>query len=103
MGEPVVRGTYKWEAKSGETKDLPYTTAIFLKCENYGGEGGWIRVSPAVPKSGAGWGYNTPGSPNWSKLFCSFRGTQIIDCASKEVAKTFWKGGFTVTEFNIVW
>jgi len=61
MGEPTVSGSYKWSGNGNCS--LPSSTTIWLKVEDGSGGRGYVRLSPAVPKGNAGYGYNPTGSP----------------------------------------
>ena len=98
MGEPTVAGSLKWE---GDECKLPSSTTIWLEVKG-GNQKGYVRISPATPKAGGGYGYNTTGSPNWSKTLCGYRGTDRTECLTKDRAIELWKSG-SVTSFHIAW
>ena len=99
MGEPTVSGTYAWSGPEGCT--LPYSTTIWLEVS--GGDGwGFVRLAPVVPENGAGFGYNTTGSPSWNDLLCGFEGAQRYDCFGAEDAKWLWQNGY-VSGFEVGW
>ena len=99
FGEPLVKGSYKWEAGEDTDSDcLPYNFVVWLEY-SYGDNRGYVRLDPVVPEAGKGYGYNVPGSPNWNKLFCSFRGPSRQECFGKSEAKSLYKAG-SVTNFE---
>lgn len=106
MGEPVVNGSFKWQAGSGTDKDcLNYKDFIILKCQSNSNTNSyaWVKISPTVPNAGAGFGFNTSGSPSWDNMFCSYNGIgQVSECWSAIDAKKFWKSGFSVVDFKIL-
>ena len=55
-----------------------------------------------VPENGAGFGYNTTGSPSWNDLLCGFEGAQRYDCFGAEDAKWLWQNGY-VSGFEVGW
>lgn len=103
MGEPVVDGVFKWEAGQGTPADyLDYRDCVLLECSPNKSTGYmvYIRLWPTVPKAGAGYGFNTPGSPSWENLFCTRSGksmtTEIPDFTAR-TAYEIWKNRFYVT------
>ena len=48
-----------------------------------------------VPENGAGFGYNTTGSPSWNDLLCGFEGAQRYDCFG---AEDDWKRVVSIIE-----
>lgn len=103
MGEPVVAGSYKWEAPRGRDTDcLSYQDKIILKVQGSAGHA-YVELDPTVPEAGRGYAYNVSGSPNWGRLFCSFdRSGARKECFSADSAKKFWKAGFQVTDFLLM-
>lgn len=100
LGEPVVNGVFEWTAEPGTSSDcLNYSTVIYLKVSGSGGHG-YIKISPSVPDSGEGYGFNTSGSPDWDEVICG-TGTQENDCLTEDQAKNFWKSGFSVDSFEV--
>ncbi|MFZ4455417.1 MAG: fibrobacter succinogenes major paralogous domain-containing protein [Bacteroidales bacterium] len=103
FGEPVVNGVFKWRAASETPEDyLDSRDCILLEClpEKTTGYYVYIKLSPTVPKSGDGYGYNTPGSPSWANVFCTRKGenmTHEIAGFTASTAKAIWKNGFRVT------
>lgn len=104
MGEPVVNGAFKWSAGyQTDAECLPYNTKVSLKVEDMTGGYAYITISPTVPDSDDGFGYNASGSPNWDDLFCGWGDRYINNCFSESDAKQFWKNGFDVTDFEVWW
>ena len=102
MGEPVVNGTFKWNANRDY---FDYNTFIILKAQSNTSRGSyaWIKISPVVPKNGAGYGMNAAGSPNWNSIFCGYDANgRSINCWSADDAKAFWKAGFTIVDFLVI-
>jgi hypothetical protein len=103
MGEPVVDGVFKWTAGEGTPADyLDYKDYVLLECSPRKSKGYlvYIKISPTVPKSGEGYGFNTPGSPSWSKVFCNRKGENMntkVPGFNAQTAKEIWNGGFYVT------
>lgn len=101
FGEPTVNGSFKWTAGTNTADDcLPYSTKIFLKITEPSGGNGYIILSPVVPKSGAGYGYNVTGSPNWNDHICGHYGTQKTTCLNESDAKYIHING-SITDFDI--
>ncbi len=103
LGEPVVNGVFKWTAGKDTPVDyLDYRDYVLLECvpKKSAGYLVYIKIAPTVPKSGEGYGYNTPGSPSWKSVFCTRDGkdmtTKIPDFTA-EKAKEIWKSGFYIT------
>jgi len=102
-GEPIIDGVFKWEAASETPVDyLDYRDCVLLECtpQKSVGYSVYIKLSPTVPKSGEGYGYNTPGSPSWEDVFCTREGKQMtheIPNFNANTAKSIWKNGFRVT------
>lgn len=102
LGEPTIDGTYQWQAGSGTAEDcLAANTTIYIKVGNSVGQTGYIPISPTVPKSGAGYGFNTKGSPAWGSLIIKDHPKSGRYFSSEE-AKDFWKSGFSATSFEIL-
>jgi len=99
MGEPTVAGSFKWE---GAACDLPSSTTIWLEVKNSAGTKGYVRISPATPDAGDGYGYNTTGSPSWSQALCGYKGTSRTECHAKDKAIALWKSG-SVRGFHVAW
>ncbi|HQJ90786.1 MAG TPA: hypothetical protein PLB70_09225, partial [Paludibacteraceae bacterium] len=103
MGEPVVNGVFKWSAGKDTPKDyLDYRDYVLLECSPKKGTGYlvYIKINPTVPKSGEGYGFNTPGSPSWKSFFCTRDGkdmTTKVPEFTAEKAREIWKNGFYVT------
>ena len=103
FGEPVIDGIFKWVAASNTPANyLDYRDCILLECSPVKsiGYSVYIKLSPTVPKSGEGYGYNTPGSPSWANVFCTRKGedmTREIPAFTAATAKAIWKNGFRVT------
>jgi len=103
LNEPVVDGVYKWEAGEGTPADyLDYRDCVLLECSPVPSTGYmvYIRLWPTVPKAGAGYGFNTPGSPSWENLFCTRSGENMaaeIPAFTAQTAREIWKNGFYVT------
>ena len=73
FGEPLVKGSYKWEAGTDTEADcLPYRFKVWLKMAHSNSGYAFIRLNPVIPKAGRGYGYNTSGSPNWNKSLAPF-------------------------------
>lgn len=109
MGEPVIGGSYKWEAyKQGVRRNnidrdcLSYKDFIVLEVKGNNGGRAYLTLDPTTPKAGQGYAYNVSGSPSWSKLFCSYdKYGNAYNCWSEDRAKQFWKNGFKVTDFAL--
>ncbi len=103
LGEPVVNGVFKWTAGKGMPADyLDYRDYVLLECmpKKSVGYQVYIPITPTVPKSGEGYGFNTPGSPSWKSVFCTRDGkdmTAKVPGFTAETAKEIWKNGFYVT------
>lgn len=103
MGEPVIDGVFKWEAGAGTPVDyLDYRDCVLLECSPKKSVGYmvYIKITPTVPKSGEGYGFNTPGSPSWQNVFCTRKGepmTTKVPAFNTNTAKSIWKNGFYVT------
>ena len=101
MGEPVVKGSFKWEADQNLSINcLPSDLVIWLKIRNSAGAYGYIRLAPTVPAPGAGYGFNTPGSPDWDEFICGFKGSRSTSCLSGSDAKTLYKNG-SIVDFEL--
>lgn len=100
MGEPTVAGSFEWEGDSNCS--LPSSTTIWLKVANSRGGYGSVKLSPVVPDANDGFGYNTTGSPNWSRTLCGFQGTESTRCHDREEAVDLWKSG-DVEDFVVAW
>ncbi len=100
FGEPTVNGVFKWESGFGTDNDcLPATTTIWLKIQ-YQEAWGFIRLSPVIPKAGAGYGFNVTESPDWDDFICGFDGDEKDGCMSEESAKEVYKNG-SITDFRV--
>ncbi len=100
MGEPTVNGAFEWIAAPGTPNDcLPSNLAIWLRIENGQGHG-YINISPTVPKSGEGFGFNTTGSPNWDRFICAYSGAEATDCLPASSAKQMYNGG-SIVDFEL--
>ncbi len=103
MGEPVIDGVFKWEAGARAPSDyLDYRDCVLLECspKKRVGYMVYIKITPTVPKSGEGYGYNTPGSPSWQDVFCARNGEPMntkVPSFNGKTAKDIWKNGFYVT------
>ncbi|MGV8135292.1 MAG: hypothetical protein AB2L20_08755 [Mangrovibacterium sp.] len=103
MGEPVIDGVFKWEAGARTPSDyLDYCDCVLLECSPKKSVGYmvYIKITPIVPKSGEGYGYNAPGSPSWQNVFCARNGepmTTKVPSFNGNTAKDIWKSGFYVT------
>lgn len=103
MGEPVVDGVFKWTAGNGTPADyLDYRDGVLLECTPKKSVGYlvYIKLTPTVPKSGEGYGFNTPGSPAWGSLFCTRDGQPMdtkVPGFGINAAKEIWKNGFYVS------
>ena len=99
FGEPTVKGSYKWIGN----KDcrLPPSTILLLKVQK-GNAWGYVRLAPSTPKANGNFGYNTTGSPSWSKLFCAYRGVKSHSCWTIKQAKRHWKSS-SVTNALVHW
>lgn len=99
FGEPIVKGSYKWEAAGGTDPEcLTGDTKVAIELLSSTNRTAFVHIAPAVPKSGAGWGYNVSGSPNWDGLFCGRTGAP---CLSESEAKAFYKAGFSARRFHV--
>lgn len=103
MGEPVVNGVFNWVAGEGTPVDyLDYRDYILLECtpKKSAGYLVYIKIMPTVPRSGEGYGLNTPGSPSWKSVFCTRDGKEMttkVPGFNAEKAREIWKNGFYVT------
>ena len=101
-GEPVVNGVYKWEAGPETRLDyLDKRDVVLLECTPKGDTSKvlYIKITPSAPKSGEGFGENSPSSPSWSDVFCTKDGNAIttkIPNFTAEKAKEIWRNGFYV-------
>ncbi len=108
LGEPVVDGVFQWTAGDNTPVDyLDYRDCVLLECSPQKSFGYlvYIKIAPTVPKSGEGYGFNTPGSPAWSKVFCTRTGedmTTRVPGFNAKTAKEIWKNGFYVTGVVLV-
>jgi hypothetical protein len=102
FGDPIKKGTYKWEAESGdENCKLPVVTA-WLEIRGASGEKGFIPFTPVTPESGKGYGMDVSSIPNWSELFHCDTKTPKNYCYTREQAINIYKNG-KVTDFTITW
>ncbi len=99
MGEPTVKASFKWE---GEPCDLPASTNIWLEVRDSAGSKGYVKVSPATPDAGEGYGYNTTGSPGWNRLLCGYANNRATECLPSDRAKDLWTSG-SVRGFHVGW
>ncbi|WP_394130718.1 ankyrin repeat domain-containing protein [Shewanella maritima] len=96
-GEPVVRGIWRWESQESAQQRLPSQMAVLVKVSS-GRSYGYVKLSPTVPKANADYGSNTPGSPSWNGVVCSYSGFEKRDCFTKDQARWLLKTG-RVTDF----
>ncbi len=99
MGEPVVAGSWSFQGEDGCSP--PHNTVVWLKLSN-GAAYGWVRLDPGVPTANRGFGYNSPGSPNWGQLVCGFNGSGPAGCMSDAQARAMWANG-QVVNFEVGW
>ncbi len=103
LGEPVVNGVFKWQAGTGTPLDyLDFRDVVLLECtpKKSAGYLVYIKLAPTVPRSGEGYGFNTPGSPSWKSVFCTRDGSDMttkIPGFNADKAREIWKNGFYVT------
>ena len=55
-----------------------------------------------MPDVNRGFGYNSPGSPAWSRLVCGFSGSGPTSCMSDAQARSIWAMG-EVVGFEVGW
>ena len=103
VGEPVVKGAYKWEAGEDTGTDcLPENLVIWLKVKSKHGGHGYIKLDPSSPvKAGKGYGKPAADSPDWDSFICGFEGAKKIYCFTAVKAKAFYKDGMTVVDFRL--
>ena len=98
MGSATVFSEWTWD---GDRTCTPsHTTVVWMKVEGLGGHA-WVRDSPVIPAAG-GPGFNSPGSPNWDELLCSWENTRKVECFDEASAKRLWVDG-EVTDFELAW
>lgn len=103
MGEPVINGVFKWTAGEGTPADyLDYRDYVLLECTPAKSTGYlvYIKITPTVPGSGEGYGFNTAGSPSWKSVFCTRDGKEMttkVPGFNAEKAREIWKNGFYIT------
>lgn len=103
FGEAMVDGVFEWRAQSGYKDELPPQAVVWLEVSNSMGSG-YIRISPTIPKSGAGFGMNMTGSPQWNALIAQgYSGTNGERYVSAQTAKQFWIKGFRVVNAFLAW
>jgi hypothetical protein len=98
MGEPLENGVFKYSG----TGTLHCTTQMVLTCLKPGVGTYYVFMAPSIPKSGGGFGYNTPGAPNWDRFFKRVKSLESNDYLSADEAKAFWKSKFFVSEFTLM-
>ena len=108
FGQPVVDGVFSWNAGLDTPDDyLDWRDYVLLECSPVKSTGYlvYIPLMPTVPKAGKGYGFNSPGSPNWIDLFKTRTGepitSEIPDFTAK-MAREIWKNGFYVTGVVLV-
>jgi hypothetical protein len=99
LGDATVAGTWGWTGEEG--CPAPASARVWIKLQ-HGTAYGWVAIDPAVPNANRGMGYNSTGSPAWSRLVCSFQGASINGCMDEESARRMWAHG-QVTEAKIAW
>ena len=99
MGEPTVNGSFRWDGD--RDCSLPSSTKIYLKVEADNNTYGYVEISPVIPDSDEGFGYNVTGSPNWDNTICGAGRNHRNDCWDSSDAKWLWKNG-SVTDFLII-
>lgn len=99
LGEATVAGTYTWQGDADCR--LPTSTVVLLRLDAPGLPGGWLAVSPVVPRAGER-GFNVAGSPARSALLCRYEHAQRGDCLSADVARDVWTAG-QVSDFVVAW
>ncbi len=99
LGEPIVGGGVSWTGPAG--CDLPFGTNAWVKV-SWNGSYGWVSLGATPGSANGGFGYNSPGSPNWGELLCGFEGGRTTSCMDADSARRLWTNG-TVTEVRIGW
>ncbi|MCW5629573.1 MAG: SH3 domain-containing protein [Rhodoferax sp.] len=99
LGEATVAGTYTWQGDADCS--LPVSTVVLLRLDAPGLPGGWLAVSPVVPRAGER-GFNVTGSPARSALLCRYEHARRGDCLSADVARDVWTAG-QVSDFVVAW
>lgn len=99
MGDPVVGGAVAWTGENGCS--LPASTNAWVKV-SWNGTYAWVSLGATPGSANGGFGYNSPGSPPWSRLLCGFEGARTTSCLDADSARRLWSAG-TVTEVRIGW
>ncbi|MBB3045912.1 hypothetical protein FHR99_000148 [Litorivivens lipolytica] len=100
LGEPLVKGDYKWQAPAGGAKDcLPSSLSLWLKIQNREAFG-YVEINPVVPRAGSVSYSGTADSPNWDSFICGYEGDDETQCFDKETAKTLYKKG-RISDFEL--
>lgn len=101
FGEPTVGGSYKYTSASG--RSLPSSTKLVLNVSFGNGGRGFIFLNPSVPKSGGGYGFNTTGSPDWSRfIVLEYQDGRPSSYFSADSAKAALRSGMSVTSWTLV-
>ncbi len=98
MGSPTRSGIFMWSKNSGDKKI--YSILIRSKVYDLNGvfTGYYYDYSPGTSSTDGSWGWDTSGSPDWSKLFNDGNGGY----ATKEKAIEFYKSEFYLDEMQIL-
>lgn len=72
---------------------------MLLRLDAPGLPGGWLALSPVVPRDGER-GFNVTGSPARSALLCRYDDARRGDCLSSDVVRDVWTGG-QVSDFVV--
>lgn len=102
MGEPIVAGSWAYDQSEWSKPCSPPTSTIVLLRVELGANFGYGKLDPAMPRANGGFGYNSPGSPDWDQLICSYRGATRTLCMSADDARGMWSQGRVAGAF-LVW
>lgn len=92
LGEPLVKGDYKWQSGGGEDDCLPSGFSLWLKIQN-GDAFGYVEIDPVIPRAGKVSFSGTASSPNWDSFICGYSGGSATSCFDADTAKTLYKKG----------
>jgi ankyrin repeat protein len=95
LGEPLVKGDYKWQSGGAEDDCLPSGFTVWLKIQNRDAFG-YVEIDPAIPRAGQVSFSGTASSPNWDNFICGYQGGTRTSCFDAETAKTLYKQGRVV-------
>lgn len=94
MGEPTVAGSWAYDQNSSARPCSPPTsTIVLLRIQMGSNIFGYVKLDPAMPRANGGFGYNSPGSPDWDQLICSYNGAIRTQCMSAGEARAVWSQG----------